>query len=382
MTARIAILRDFPAENWPSMDRCADKLLEHLPNAADVCPDFLRVAVRLPGLGNTSAARNADRFFNRFAVYGNRASLIRGRFDVYHVADHSYAHLVHHLPANRTGVYCHDVDTFRSLVDPAMPRRPKWFRAMAARILSGLRKAAVVFHSTNAVRAEIEAFELVDPAKLVHAPLGVSPTFTDRRDPSLSVPWLDALDGVPWILHVGSCIPRKRIDVLLDVLADVRRTSPNVKLLKIGGEWTDDQARQIDQLSLSSSIIHRAHSSEAELAEAYRRASLVVVPSDAEGFGLPVAEALACGAIVLASDIPALRESGGPAAVFAPVGDVPAWADTITNLLTEPRSAPSRRTRLEWAKRFSWSEHARIIEETYANLSQRSASRRVTVAFR
>ena len=64
-----------------------------------------------------------------------------------------------------------------------------------------------------------------------------------------------------------------------------------------------------------------------ELAEVYRRAPVVLIPSGAEGFGLPVIEALACGAAVVASDIPALREAGGPAAAFVPVGDVGAWSD-------------------------------------------------------
>ena len=78
----------------------------------------------------------------------------------------------------------------------------------------------------------------------------------------------------------------------------------------------------------------------AELAEVYRRAAVVLVPSEAEGFGLPVIEALACGAAVVASDIPALREAGGPAAVYAPVGDVGAWADAVAKVLADPAAAP------------------------------------------
>src|SRR5262249_13421504 len=105
MTLRIAILRDFRAEEWPSMDLCADQLLHLLPGAVDVCPSFLRIAGRAPRVGRSGVARNADRLVNRFAVYGHRAAAVRGRFDAYHIADHSYAHLVHHLPAPRTGAY-------------------------------------------------------------------------------------------------------------------------------------------------------------------------------------------------------------------------------------------------------------------------------------
>ena len=74
------------------------------------------------------------------------------------------------------------------------------------------------------------------------------------------------------------------------------------------------------------------------LAAVYRRAALVLQPSEAEGFGLPVAEALACGTPVLASDLAVLREVGGEAAVYRAVGDVPAWSDGRARA---PRRTPS-----------------------------------------
>ena len=60
------------------------------------------------------------------------------------------------------------------------------------------------------------------------------------------------------------------------------------------------------------------------LAAVYRRVALLLQTSDREGFGLPVAEAMTCGTPVVASDLPALREVGGPAATYCPVGDVDA----------------------------------------------------------
>jgi glycosyltransferase involved in cell wall biosynthesis len=108
--------------------------------------------------------------------------------------------------------------------------------------------------------------------------------------------------------------------------------------------------------------------SRAELAEVYRRAGAVLIPSGAEGFGLPAIEALACGAPVVASDLPAIREAGGPAAVYAPVGDVEAWADAVAKVLTDPAAAPPRAGRLAWAGRFSWAAHAETIARAYYRL--------------
>ena len=106
-----------------------------------------------------------------------------------------------------------------------------------------------------------------------------------------------------------------------------------------------------------------------QLAELYRRAAAVMVPSEAEGFGLPVIEALACGSVVVASDIATLREAGGDAALYRPVGEVMAWIDLVVGVLTDPRVAPPRERRLAHAARFSWREHARIVAEAYLALA-------------
>jgi len=77
---------------------------------------------------------------------------VADRFDIFHVVDHSYAQLVHELPGNRTVVTCHDIDTFRSIIEPGREPRHAAFRAMTRRILGGLRKAGHVVCDTEATR--------------------------------------------------------------------------------------------------------------------------------------------------------------------------------------------------------------------------------------
>jgi glycosyltransferase involved in cell wall biosynthesis len=107
------------------------------------------------------------------------------------------------------------------------------------------------------------------------------------------------------------------------------------------------------------------------------RAALVLLPSQREGFGLPVVEALACGTPVICSDLPVLREVGGEAARYCRVADIEGWAETIISLLRAKSEAQSAGTSefdkrrelcLAQAARFSWSEYARRMVEIYQHV--------------
>jgi glycosyltransferase involved in cell wall biosynthesis len=292
---------------------------------------------------------------------------VAGEFDAFHLCDHSYSQLVHELPGERTGVFCHDLDTFRCLLEPERDPRPRWFRAMARRILKGLQKAAVVFHLTDAVRKEIERFGVVDPRRLVRAPVAAAAEFVYRPLATSEVGRpLGMVGSDAYVMHVGSCIPRKRVDVLLRVFAEVR--GPGLRLVQVGGEWTAAQRELIETLHLGDAVRQVRGLERTAIAELYRGAAAVLQPSDAEGFGLPVVEALACGAVVVASDIPVLREVGGGAAIFCPVGDVGRWSHAVAALIDGTYPAPALDVRLAQAAKYSWAAHARTIAGAYRDL--------------
>ena len=102
-------------------------------------------------------AFTVDRFTNRLWDYPAVTRGIAGSFDVFHIVDHSYAHLVHTLPSDRTLVTCHDLDTFRSILEPAHDVRSFMFRAMTRRIFAGLRSAGHVACDTEATRDALVA---------------------------------------------------------------------------------------------------------------------------------------------------------------------------------------------------------------------------------
>ncbi len=360
------------------MDLCADQLLACLPSVpglsvTDLETPFRRRFQRLPVFGRRNAAFNADRVINRHLVLPGFVRRHRPTFDFFHVVDHTYAHVVLAAPQGRAGVYCHDLDAFRCLLEPAQEPRPWWFRRLARRTLRGLQAAAVVFHNSAEIGRQLVEARLLSAEKLVHVPLGVAEEFTPDAGVPVELPEPGVPDG-QFLLHVGSHISRKRIDVLLDVFAAVRKTNPRTRLVQVGPPWSAVFAERIVRLGLGGGIVKFSNLTRTQLAELYRRAAAVLVPSEAEGFGLPVIEALACRAVVIASDIPVLREVGGNASVYCPVADVDAWAAAVNRVLADDRFAPACEIRLARAARYSWKEHARVIGETYLRLADRAWS--------
>jgi glycosyltransferase involved in cell wall biosynthesis len=144
-------------------------------------------------------------------------------------------------------------------------------------------------------------------------------------------------------------------------------------LIRVGDTFTNAQQRQVRQLGLANAVTVLPVVDRRVLAALYRRATMLLQPSEREGFGLPVAEAMASGTPVVASRIPALVEVGGRAATYCPVGDVDAWVAAVSELLDERIASSSDwRARcaasLAEARRFSWREHARRMTELYIDV--------------
>jgi glycosyltransferase involved in cell wall biosynthesis len=108
------------------------------------------------------------------------------------------------------------------------------------------------------------------------------------------------------------------------------------------------------------------------LAAIYRRAALVVYPSEREGFGLPLVEAMACGATAVASDLPVFREVAGDAVQYVTRDDPDGWAeaigDAIDRLASPEARAQARAAALRRAERFTLAAYGRSIARIYADV--------------
>lgn len=174
--------------------------------------------------------------------------------------------------------------------------------------------------------------------------------------------------GRPYLVFVGTAEPRKNLLTLLAAHRLARTRHPDTPdLVLVGGAGWGGQASTGDEAG--HGVIRLGRLDEADLHTVVAGSAALVLPSLAEGFGLPVLEASAAGRRVMVSDLPVLREVAPPDAVFVPALDVDAWATAIAHLPDEdPQGAvAARRTH---AARFTWHECALATVRAYRLAAQ------------
>ncbi len=244
------------------------------------------------------------------------------------------------------------------------PRGVRWHRAVIER--AG-RTADAVVVPTAAVADELVRHVRVRRAPVV-VPEGVSAALALPADRAERAAALGLPDG-DYLVTLATLEPRKGLDVLLAALA--HPAAPRVPLLVVGqpGWGGVDVAGRAAGLGLADRVRLLGRLPDPDLAVVLAGAAALVAPSRAEGFGLPVLEAMAAGVPVVSSDAPALVEVGGGATVTVPVGDSAALAEAVAAVL----GSGTRRTAMAQAGRrraavFSWSAAAGRLWELYAGL--------------
>lgn len=183
-------------------------------------------------------------------------------------------------------------------------------------------------------------------------------------DPAPSAP----LEGdPPVILAVGTMTPRKGYDLLVAALAACRAYSWRCEIVGAVDRDTAEAERiraMIDAAGLSDRIALRGVLADGALADAYQGADLFVAPSRHEGYGMAVAEAMACGLPVVVARAGALPETAPCAAFFDP-GDVEGLAETLRRLLGDAadRHALAARCRKHGETLPRWPDTARILAD-------------------
>lgn len=173
----------------------------------------------------------------------------------------------------------------------------------------------------------------------------------------------------PLALAVGTIEPRKRYDYLIAAFARARQQPGGPRMLAIAGRrgWLYDSVFQaVEEHRVANAVRFLDYVPEDDLAALYSTADVLAMPSAYEGFGMPVIEAMACGAPVVCSDGGALPEAAGDAALIVPVDDIASLVDALVAVTSETTRQEAMRARgLARAAEFTWERVARRHLEVY-----------------
>lgn len=195
-----------------------------------------------------------------------------------------------------------------------------------------------------------------------------------RRQLEEIYPVLSQAQG-PWLLYVGSELPRKNLGVILQALGILRQSYPNLTLIKIGiagrKEYRDTTLGMSNALGISNAIFFLEDVADNDLPLFYSSATMLVHPSRLEGFGLPILEAMACGTPVVCANATALPEVAGGAARLASPDNVKEWVNSIRGILDNPNTRQELSNRgLVRAAGFTWERTANATIAVYQKLSE------------
>lgn len=231
--------------------------------------------------------------------------------------------------------------------------------------LSAARRIVAI---SQATRRELERFYPRATRDRIRAvENGIDPDF--RPSDPATITAVRARLGLPdgYLLAVGTLEPRKNLGLLLDAWEPLRRRGAAPPLLLAGPEGWGEEALRARLLALEPLGVRRLGTlPRPELVEVMASASVFVYPSLAEGFGLPPAEAMACGAPTIVCNVSSLPEVVGDAGLLVDPTDPVALGTAIERVLTNPELALDLRQRgIARAQRFTWSRAATEMEAVF-----------------
>ncbi|HEX6893636.1 MAG TPA: glycosyltransferase family 1 protein [Bryobacteraceae bacterium] len=302
-----------------------------------------------PNLKTGRTPRNVlDR---RWWLWGLQKETSRLDIQVFHGTDFA----VPYLPVCASVMTLHDLSPWM---------KPEW-HAESDRvrnrtpILLRLGLATMVITPSEAVRKQaLERFRL-HPSRVVAVPLAAGAMFRREGDGPSSA-------TAPYLLYLGTVEPRKNLPTLLAAWRELRHDHA-IDLI-IAGRLRSDSAA----IPAEPGLRVLGLTSEQEIPRLLSGALAFVYPSLYEGFGLPVLEAMQCGAAVIASRDPAIAEVAGDAAMLVDPCDLRAWVETLRALLADPCRLHELRSRgIKRAAEFSWARTAKRTREVYDQALQR-----------
>ncbi len=224
-------------------------------------------------------------------------------------------------------------------------------------IKPGIRNAAVVFTVSEYSRQRIIDWSGANPEKVIAVGNGVDPLYCPQ-----GIRWQHPK---PYLLYVGNQRAHKNVELLIDAFA--RSCLRAGYDLLLTGQFSESIAAKVAINKLGAQVHALGMVPEEQLPSLYRGAFALVLPSLYEGFGLPLVEAMACGTPVVASNVTAIPEICGDAALLFDPYDLDSIVDALNQLERQSVVDKLRSAGLQRATVFNWDRVAERVKSAIAS---------------
>jgi glycosyltransferase involved in cell wall biosynthesis len=368
----VLLIGNYPLDRQQSMQRFTKMMLQGL-TAAEVSAE---VVVPSPVLGKLFGS---EHFIGKWLAYIDKFILfprqLRARLAqrpaVVHICDHSNAMYSSRVRNSPVVVTCHDLIAVRSALGEETHCPVSFTGKLLQRwILRGLRRSDVVACVSRATRDDAERLVSRDGSspKLEVVNLGLNYAYRKLTQPEALAHFRE-IPGLsqPFILHVGSNLPRKNRDGVLRIFARTK-DKWNARLVFAGDGLDSELLSLAKELGVSDRVVQIKDPSSELLEALYNCAVALLYPSHSEGFGWPVIEAQACGCPVVCSNLGPLPEAAGDAGLFHDVSDEEGFAGDILRLKDPAERAIWSEKSLRNAERFSTAKMISRYIDIYRNM--------------
>ena len=231
---------------------------------------------------------------------------------------------------------------------------------------NAVRRAERIITPSAATALAVKANFPRSADRVLSIPEAADDRFQATRNPEGEAAWQMRLKiRPPYVFYLGQWKAYKNLPMLLEAFKMVRATHTNAQLVVAGDDPRHPEVRKLAAGLPEGSVVLPGRLPESAVPDLYRGAAVVVLPSKAEGFGLPVIEAMACGVPVVCSDLPVLHELADGVATFCDPNDPAAFARAIEQILDAPSTTRARQLGIERAKGFTWERSARQTVTAY-----------------
>jgi glycosyltransferase involved in cell wall biosynthesis len=235
-----------------------------------------------------------------------------------------------------------------------------WFKYLAYRqvVNHAISLAKAIFVPANTISRTVSKYYPASQNKIVVTKEGVDQELLKTEPKPIQKP-------KKYLLYVGSLYPHKNIEVVLQALSLL----PEYRLKIVGARniFQTRTQQQIKQWQVKERVDLLGFISDAELKKMYQETTALIQPSLSEGFGLTGVEAMACGAPVLASEIPIFQEIYGPAALYFNPHSAYSFVKALRKLETSNRQSIIKKG-FKQAKQYSWDKMTSQTVATYRTI--------------